>query len=112
MGSTDVSTTTLLRQNISVIRSLLSKFPIYFMKRFEQGEYCNLRYTDAAIFARPDGSGSEAKTEYTMPAIAAPMIGATQNSHNCSSAHPTTNTAGPVLRAGFTDRFVTGISMR
>ena len=70
------------------------------------------RYADAAILSRTDGSGSVAKTEYTAPAIAAPMIGATQNIHNCSIAHPPTNTAGPVLRAGFTERFVTGIPMR
>jgi hypothetical protein len=44
--------------------------------------------------------------------IAAPTIGATQNSHNCSIAHPPTNTAGAVLRAGLTDRFVTGIPIR
>ena len=70
------------------------------------------RYAEAAIFSRTDGSGSVAKTEYTTPAIAAPMIGATQNSHNCSSAHPPTNIAGAVLRAGFTERFVTGIPIR
>ncbi len=66
-------------------------------------------YEDAAILSCTAGSGSVAKTEYATPAIAAPMIGATQNSQSCSTAHPPTNTAGPVLRAGFTDRFVTGI---
>ena len=49
---------------------------------------------------------------YTNPAIAAPTIGATQKSQSCSTAHPPTNNAGPVLRAGFTDRFVTGIPIR
>ena len=39
------------------------------------------------------------------------MIGATQNSHNCESAQPPANNAGPVLRAGFTDVFVTGMLM-
>jgi hypothetical protein len=29
------------------------------------------------------------------------MIGATQNSQSCWIAHPPTNTAGPVFRAGF-----------
>ena len=49
---------------------------------------------------------------YTMPANAAPTIGATQNSHNCCSAHPPTKSAGPVLRAGLTERFVTGMPIR
>src|ERR1700690_1214297 len=46
---------------------------------------------------------------YSTPAIRAPTIGASQNSQSCSSAHPPTNTAGPVLRAGLTDVLVTGI---
>ena len=44
-----------------------------------------------------------------MPAMAAPAIGASQNSHSCWIAHPPTNSAGPVLRAGFTERLVTGM---
>ena len=40
------------------------------------------------------------------------MIGATQNSHSCCSAHPPTKIAGAVLRAGLTDRFVTGIPIK
>jgi len=36
-------------------------------------------------------------------------MGATQKAHNCASAQPPTNSAGPVLRAGFTDVFVTGM---
>ena len=47
-----------------------------------------------------------------IPARIAPTIGATQKTHNCSSAQPPTKTAGPVLRAGFTERFVTGIPIR
>ena len=43
---------------------------------------------------------------------AAPTIGATQNSHSCSSAQPPTNSAGPVLRAGFTEVLVTGMLTR
>jgi hypothetical protein len=39
----------------------------------------------------------------------APAMGATQNSHSCSSAQPPTNSAGPVERAGLTDVFVTGM---
>ncbi len=39
-------------------------------------------------------------------------MGATQNSQTCWSAHPPTNSAGPVLRAGLTERFVTGMPMR
>lgn len=54
----------------------------------------------------------QTRVSAAMPATAALITGATQNSHNCSSAHPPTNTAGPVLRAGFTDKFVTGIPMR
>jgi len=40
------------------------------------------------------------------------MMGATQNIHSCATAQPPTNTAVPVLRAGFTERFVTGIPIR
>ena len=38
-----------------------------------------------------------------------PISGATQNIHNCWSAMPPTSSAGPVLRAGFTDVLVTGM---
>lgn len=44
--------------------------------------------------------------------MAAPTIGAIQNSHNWPIASPPTNSAGPVERAGFTDVFVTGIEIR
>ena len=37
------------------------------------------------------------------------MSGATQNSQSCASAQPPTNSAGPVLRAGLTEVFVTGM---
>ena len=40
------------------------------------------------------------------------MSGATQNSQSCCSAHPPTKIAGPVLRAGFTEVFVTGMQTR
>ena len=49
---------------------------------------------------------------YTYPAIAPPTSGATQKSQSCSSAHPPSNKAGPVLRAGFTDVLVTGMLTR
>lgn len=49
---------------------------------------------------------------YTMPPRAPPMSGAIQKSQSCTSAQPPTKTAGPVLRAGLTLRFVTGIPMR
>ena len=41
-----------------------------------------------------------------------PAAGATQNSQSCSSAQPPTNSAGPVLRAGFTEVLVTGMLIR
>ena len=44
-----------------------------------------------------------------MPATAAPKIGASQNSQSCDKAGAPTNSAGPVLRAGFTDKLVTGM---
>jgi hypothetical protein len=45
---------------------------------------------------------SDSKTAaYTAP----PMIGASQNNHSWATAHPPTKIAGPVLRAGFTDKF-------
>ena len=37
-----------------------------------------------------------------------PISGATRNSHNWRSAQPPTNNAGPILRAGLTEVFVTG----
>jgi hypothetical protein len=48
----------------------------------------------------------------TTPAKTAPAIGATQKSHSCSSAHPPTKSAGPVLRAGLTETLVIGMPMR
>jgi hypothetical protein len=54
--------------------------------------------------------GSEAATIlYSNDAIAAPMSGATMNSQSWLNAHPPTNTAGPILRAGLTEVLVTGI---
>ena len=44
--------------------------------------------------------------------MTAPINGATQNSQSCPSAQPLANIAGPVLRAGLTDVFVTGMSIR
>src|SRR5579871_364184 len=55
---------------------------------------------------------SPAIAGYTTPAIAAPTIGANQNSQSCCTAQSPTKIAGAVLRAGFTERFVTGIPMR
>src|SRR5512139_1488776 len=49
---------------------------------------------------------------YTTPARMAPAIGATQNSQSCCSAQPPTTSAGPVLRAGFTEVLVTGMLTR
>src|SRR5882672_1534009 len=49
---------------------------------------------------------------YTYAPSAPPAIGATQNSHSCSSAQPPANTATPVLRAGFTEVLVTGMLIR
>jgi hypothetical protein len=43
---------------------------------------------------------------------APPRIGATQNSQSCASAHPPAKRAGPVLRAGLTEVFVTRIETR
>ncbi len=40
------------------------------------------------------------------------VMGANQNSHSCARAHPPTKSAGPVLRAGLTDKLVTGIPTR
>ena len=40
---------------------------------------------------------------------AAPISGATINSHNCESATPPSNNAGPMLRAGLTDVPVMGM---
>ena len=55
---------------------------------------------------REEGAGDETSHDL------APAMGASQNSQSCPSAHPPTKSAGPVLRAGFTEVFVTGIEMR
>src|SRR5215210_4382911 len=47
-----------------------------------------------------------------MPPSTPPISGATQNSQSWASAHPPTNSAGPVLRAGFTEVFVIGMPTR
>lgn len=46
------------------------------------------------------------------PAIAVPRIGANQNNQSCDNAHPPTKFARPVLRAGSTEVFVTGMLIR
>jgi hypothetical protein len=46
------------------------------------------------------------------PPSTAPRIGASQNSQSCASAHPPTMRAGPVLRAGLTETYVTGMAIR
>jgi hypothetical protein len=53
-----------------------------------------------------------ATIRYTSEAIAAPVNGAAMNSQSWLKAHPPTKTAGPILRAGLTDVFVTGIPTR
>jgi hypothetical protein len=40
------------------------------------------------------------------------MSGAIQNSQSCCNAQPPTISAGPVLRAGFTEVLVTGMLIR
>ena len=47
--------------------------------------------------------GSALSHRYMTPPRAPPGSGATQNSQSCASAQPPTNSAGPVLRAGFTE---------
>ena len=47
-----------------------------------------------------------------MPAINAPIRGASQKNHSCAKAQPPTINAGPVLLAGFTEVLVTGMLMR
>src|SRR6185437_5353160 len=46
------------------------------------------------------------------PPKAPPINGATQNNQSCASAQPPTKSAGPVLRAGFTDVLVTGMLIK
>lgn len=46
------------------------------------------------------------------PAIAAPKIGATRNTHTCPSASGPANTAAAIDRAGFTDVLLTGMLIR
>src|SRR3954451_22228591 len=56
--------------------------------------------------------GSSLSQRYRTPPTAPPRIGATQNSQSCASAHPPAKRAGPVLRAGLTEQFVTGMPTR
>jgi len=49
---------------------------------------------------------------YKKPAISPPNNGATQKSQSWERAAPPTNKAGPVLRAGLTDRLSTGIPIK
>src|SRR3954464_6096391 len=56
--------------------------------------------------------GSWLSQRYRTLPTATPRSGATQNSQSRARAQPPTNTAGPVLRAGVTDRVVTGMAMR
>src|SRR5258705_12800486 len=63
----------------------------------------------AALANSGVASGLCNSTRWISPAKTAPTIGATQKSHSCESAHPPTNKAGPVDRAGLTDVLVTGI---
>src|SRR5262245_16200107 len=56
--------------------------------------------------------GSSLSQRYANAPAAPPSSGATQNSQSCAIAQPPTNSAGPVLRAGFTDVLVTGIETR
>lgn len=74
------------------------------------GTAAELRYF--AMASRMGSWGAAKKRlEITAPTIA-PKMGATQNSHSCEIAHPCTNSAVPVERAGFTDVLVTGIEIR
>jgi len=57
-------------------------------------------------------TGSRATAGYKRPANAGPGDGATQNSQKLLERPAAANRAGPVLRAGFTEVFVTGIPMR
>ena len=63
------------------------------------GRFVPARYFFPSHFHRP-------------PASTAPRMGATQNSHSCCSAQPPTSSAGPVLRAGFTEVLVMGMLTR
>ncbi len=47
-----------------------------------------------------------------IPAITAPINGATINIHSCARAAPPTKMAGPRLRAGFTEVPVIGMPTR
>ena len=67
---------------------------------------------DRAGLIRLHARASRRSSDTATPASAAPTIGATQKSQSCASAQPPTKSAGPVLRAGFTDVFVTGMLIR
>lgn len=47
-----------------------------------------------------------------IPPSTPPMMGATQKAQSCCKAIPPSRSAGPVLRAGLTEVFVTGIEIR
>src|SRR5690606_37284972 len=62
---------------------------------------------DRPFAARPPNNGP-----YSAPAMSAPTIGATQNSHSWPGAPPPLKNATAVDRAGFTDVLVMGMEMR
>jgi endonuclease/exonuclease/phosphatase (EEP) superfamily protein YafD len=72
---------------------------------------CSLGKACSARRAGISGVG-RVMPRYTAAASTAPISGATTESQSWLSARPATKTAGPMLRAGFTEVFVTGIPTR
>ena len=74
--------------------------------------FLKYRQQDGIVFAHADMSGASCCQRLIRPAIAAPRMGASQNSQSCAMYAPPANSAGPVLRAGLTEALVTGIRKR
>jgi hypothetical protein len=64
------------------------------------------------VMRHVDGVSTSCCHRPTNPARAAPRHGASQKSQSWPIYAPPANSAGPVLRAGLTDAFVTGIRNR
>src|SRR6201999_2986258 len=67
------------------------------------------RSSTTSVWTSKSGSYTQ---RVNRPAITAPAIGASQKSQSWPIYSPPANNAGPVLRAGLTEVFVTGIDTR
>jgi hypothetical protein len=101
-----VSPTPAARDRITKrLRSNAVCWPYQFTDAFFWFGEARFASTHRLPVTSPSGSGLSQR--YIKPPAAPPINGATQNNQSCDSAQPPTKSAGPVLRAGFTEVLVT-----